>query len=72
MKILNVDTTKINNTKEARDIDNLINVETERRIKAVKGAEHYGIMTACFIDGEFVLCSDYEVSEEIYEQLKKA
>ena len=49
-----------------------INNETATRIAAVKGAEHFGISTAAFIDGEFVLVSDYDVPADYEEALKAA
>jgi hypothetical protein len=53
-------------------IDAVINMETKRKVSRVMGSEHYGIMTACIIDGEFVLVSNYEVSPEMHDKLMKA
>ncbi|MGB0881443.1 MAG: hypothetical protein ACPGSO_00710 [Vicingaceae bacterium] len=53
-------------------IDKIINLETIRKISKVKGADNFGIMTACFINDEFVLCSEYEISNEMEEELRKA
>lgn len=56
------------NTYEVNE--QLIDAETQRRIDAVPGAEHYGIMTAAVIDGDFVLCSDWEVPADMRELLE--
>ena len=53
-------------------IDEMINIETKRKINKVKEAKDYGIMTACQIDGEFVLVSDYAVPNELALELEKA
>ena len=64
--------TKGATTKDFETIDAIIDLETKRKINKVKGAEHLGIRTACFIDGEFVLISKYDFNYEIYNKLKKA
>jgi hypothetical protein len=53
-------------------IDEIINIETKRKINKVKEAKDFGIMTACQIDGEFVLVSDYTVPQELALELEKA
>jgi len=53
-------------------IDEMINIETKRKINKVKEAKDFGIMTACQIDGEFVLVSDYTVPQELAIELEKA
>jgi len=52
--------------------EELIDQETARKISAVPGAEHYGIMTCATINGEFVLCSDYDVPSDIESLLINA
>jgi hypothetical protein len=52
--------------------DQLIDEETAARVAQVAGAEHFGIMTAAFIEGEFVLCSKYDIDSEMAEALEGA
>lgn len=59
-------------TKDFETIDLIVDLETKRKISKVKGAEDYGIMTACFIDGSFVCVSDHEITEEMRTRLEKA
>ena len=59
-------------TQDFKFIDLIIDTETERKLKRVPEAKNYGVMTACIIDGEFVLVSDYELTDEIYERIKNA
>lgn len=56
----------------AKTLDQLIDEETAARIALVKVADSYGIMTAAFIDGEFVLCSVYDINEEMAQALEMA
>lgn len=79
MPTLNVDTSKLNNCSTEqqyltaqKECETLINEETVRKIAAVKGSEHYGIMTAAIIDGQWSLCSEYGLDEEMAEALEKA
>ena len=58
--------------KEAELINKMIDLETERKVLLVPESKNFGIMTACFIDNEFVLTSDYDVPEDIKSKLKKA
>ena len=46
--------------------------ETKRRVASVKGAEGFGITTAAFIDGQFVLVSDYDVPNDYIDALEVA
>ena len=59
-------------TQDFKFIDLIIDTETKRKLKRVPEAQSYGVMTACIIDGEFVLVSDYELTDEIYERIKNA
>lgn len=59
-------------TKDFKTLDAIIDMETKRKVSRVKGAENFGIRTACVIDGEFRLISDYSVPQEIIEKLEKA
>ena len=68
----NVDTSTVSSEQEQTIIDEIVNLETKRKVKKVKGAEHYGIMTACCIDGEFVLVSEYDVAEKMINELRNA
>ena len=53
-------------------LDQIINTETKRKINKVKGSEKFGISTACFIDGEFTLVSDYGLEVEMIVDLENA
>lgn len=68
----NVDTTTIRNEKDEQIINSIIDLETKRKINKVKGSEKFGIMTACFINGEFTCITDYEITEEMFNNLKNA
>jgi hypothetical protein len=59
-------------TQDFKFIDQIIDLETERKVSRVKDAYKYGIMTACFIDGHFCLVSDYTLPEGMKELLEKA
>lgn len=59
-------------TKDFKTLDLIIDLETKRKISKVKDAENYGIMTACFIDGEFICVTDYEITDEMRSKLEKA
>ena len=59
-------------TKDFKTLDLIIDLETKRKISKVKDAENYGIMTACFINGEFICVSDYEINNEMRSKLEKA
>jgi len=53
-------------------IDQIINLETKRKIKKVAGASDFGILTACLIDGDFVCVTDYMITDEMRSDLEKA
>lgn len=59
-------------TQDYEMLDAIIDMETARKISRVEGAENFGIRTACIIDGEFVLVSDYNLPDEIRAKLEKA
>jgi hypothetical protein len=44
-------------------IDQIINLETKRKANKVEDANDFGILTACYIDGEFVLVTNYPLPE---------
>lgn len=69
--MINVTTTAAT-TKDFKIIDAVIKLETDRKIERVQGAGSFGISTACRIDGEFVLVSEYDVPSEIVTKLKNA
>jgi hypothetical protein len=50
----------------------MVKLETKRRVSKVKGASDYGIMTACYIDGDFVLNAEYDLPQGYSEALEKA
>jgi len=59
-------------TEDFKTIDVIIDLETKRKISRVNGSDQFGIMTACYIDGEFRLISEYDVPQDIANKLKKA
>lgn len=52
-------------------LDAEIEAETKRKIELIDGAEDFGIRTACIIDNEFILISDYDLSFEMLQEIKK-
>ena len=50
--------------------DLFINTETSRRVAEVAGVEHFGVTTAAYINGEFVLVSDYTIADEMRNALE--
>lgn len=59
-------------TADFKILDQIIDLETKRRVSRVKDAEDFGIMTACIIDGEFRVVSAHTLPEGMFEQLEKA
>jgi len=59
-------------TQDFEFIDQIINLETQRKIKKVPGASDFGILTACMIDGEFSCVTDYPITDEMRSDLEKA
>jgi len=59
-------------TQDFQFIDQIINLETKRKIKKVAGASGFGILTACIIDGEFSCVTDYPITDEMRSDLEKA
>jgi hypothetical protein len=53
-------------------IDQIINLETKRKATKVKDANDFGILTACYIDGEFVLVTNHPLPEGMDILLKNA
>ena len=39
-------------------------------VAKIGNVETYGVMTACFINGEFVFCSDHSMESETIEHLE--
>ena len=58
-------------TQDFEFIDQIINLETKRKIKKVSGAFDFGILTACMIDGEFICVTDYPITDEMRLDLEK-
>jgi len=52
--------------------DHLIDEMTQNAVAMVNGADQFGITTACFIAGEFVLVSKYDINSEMEKQLRAA
>lgn len=50
--------------------DKKINEITKSVVSEVAGSESYGIMTACFINGEFVLVTNYSLDKEYGSEAK--
>jgi hypothetical protein len=70
--IRNVDTTNISSNKEFQIINSIIDLETKRKICLVPEAKDFGVLTACYINNEFILVSTYDLSNELMEKLKIA
>jgi len=64
--------TKAATTEDFKVIDAIIEMETARKVNKVLGAKSYNISTACIIDGEFILVSEFDIETEMVEKLKKA
>jgi len=45
---------------------------TKKVAQIVPGAADFGIMTACFINGDFVCVTDYTISPEMFDRLEAA
>lgn len=71
-KLITNISSKVESLEEEEIFNQMIKLETKRRLSKVKGASDFGITTACYIDGEFVLVGDYELPEGYYEALEKA
>jgi hypothetical protein len=72
MELITNISSKVESLEEERIFNQMVKLETKRRVSKVKGASDFGIMTACYIDGDFVLNSEYELPEGYYEALEKA
>ena len=59
-------------TQDFEFIDQIINLETQRKTKKVSGSSDFGILTACMIDGEFSCVTDYPITDEMRSDLEKA
>jgi hypothetical protein len=77
--MLNVSTAKLDDCKtkeeyeaEKERLDILIDEETERKLAVVHNARGFNVWTACIIDNEFVLVSEYDINDSFEEALKKA
>lgn len=70
--MVNVENKNNWNEKDHEYFDKIIDLETKRKISKVEGSSDFGIMTACFINGEFCLVTEYDITDEMYEALKKA
>jgi len=67
--MLNIQLSEIKNQEK---IDKLINSETKRKISKVPAAENFNIMTACFIHGEFMCVTEYDLPDYLFNDLKNA
>ena len=68
----NIVTMNINSEAEQSLINQMINLETRRKESLVPGSSDYVVMTACWIDGDFICVTDYPISDEMHEALKAA
>jgi len=59
-------------TSDFKVLDAIIDMETKRKTARVKDAENYGILTACWIDGEFIIVTNYPITDEMRLKLEKA
>ena len=70
MNHTNIVTVNIQADAEFQLIDQMINLETKRRLLLVPEAKDYNVWTACYIDGEFKVVSEYEIDMELLNQLE--
>jgi hypothetical protein len=66
----NITTENIESDEDFAAVEKAIDKETKRRVALVPEAEHLGVMTACWIDGEFNVISNHEVSNSVERELK--
>ncbi|WP_143569793.1 hypothetical protein [Tenacibaculum agarivorans] len=69
MNHTNIITTNIKSKAEFRLVDQMINIETKRRVLLVPEAQSFDILTACYIDGEFTIVSHYDLEQELIDKL---
>ena len=70
--MINVSTKNLKTEMEFKIVDAKIDAETKRKVELVKGSSDFNIGTACFIDGEFILVSEFEINESYSQALKSA
>lgn len=68
----NITTDNIRSSKEAELINNMIRLETERKLLIVPKAKDFKVSTACVIDGEFILVSDHDMDSSYVKALEDA
>jgi|GEM_PF-1730460 len=68
----NVKTLHAKTEDDFKKLDRIIDSLTKEVVESVKGSKDFVITTACFIDDEFVLVSEYDINESFYNSLKKA
>ena len=68
---MNIDTSNITTAKEHAIIDNMIDIETQRRLRLVPNTKQYQIWTCAVIDGEFRMCSMYDVPNDVSNALEE-
>ena len=68
----NVATTHIKSDEQHEIVESMINRETKRRVALVPYSKAFGIMTACWIDMVWVLVSEYDLPNDVAEELKAA
>lgn len=67
---MNFITANIKTSAEQKKMDAAIDAETARIVRLAGNLEGFGIMTAAFIDGEFVVVFDYDLPEGAIERLR--
>lgn len=59
-------------TQDFKFLDLIIDTETERRLNKVPKAKSFGVRTACIIDGEFRVVSDYILPQDLMKRIENA
>lgn len=67
----NVITLNIQSPEDRETCDQAIDKETKRRVAKVTGAGYLGVRTACWIDGEFIVSSDYDLTDQMIDDLRQ-
>lgn len=70
--MINITTDNIRSIEEQKLIDNMIKLETERKLLIVPEAKDFKVSTACVIDGEFILVSEYDMDSSYVKALEDA
>ena len=70
MNHTNIVTKNIQSDAEYKIVDQMINLETKRRLFLVPEAKAFNVWTACFINNQFILVAEYQMGQELLERLE--